>query len=101
MAQLQGNTGIGLQQGQAKDAWQQRYDTRAADIYNQQYQGQLAANQANWQRGNTLADNNYTTNNQYTNAMLSSVMGNLLPLIISGQLQVPDIQGLLSQGGAA
>jgi hypothetical protein len=31
--------------------------------------------------------------------MLSSVMGNLLPLIIQGGLSVPDIQALLSQGG--
>jgi hypothetical protein len=101
MAQLQGNTGIGLQQGQAKDAWQQRYDARAADIYNQQYQGQLTENQANWQRQNQLADTNYTTNNQYTNSMLSSVMGNLLPLIIQGKLTMPDIQGLLAQQGSA
>jgi hypothetical protein len=33
--------------------------------------------------------------------MLSSVMSNLLPLIIQGGLSVPDIQTLLSQGGAA
>jgi hypothetical protein len=101
MAKLQGDTGIGLQQGQAKDAWQQRYDARAADIYNQQYQGNLAENQANWTRQNQLSDTNYTTNNSYTNSMLSSVMGNLLPLIINGSLTIPDIQGLLSQGGAA
>jgi len=99
MAKLQGDTGIGLQQGQAKDQWQQRYDARAADIYNQQYQGQLAENQANWQRANQLSDTNYTTNNQYTNSMLSSVLGNLLPLIIQGGLSVPDIHALLAQGG--
>ena len=101
MAQLQGNTGIGLQQGQAKNQWQQRYDDRAAQIYDQNYQGNLAEQQANWQRANQLSDSNYSTNNQYTNAMLSSVMGNLLPLIINGGLQVPDIQALLAQGGAA
>jgi len=99
MAKLQGDTGIGLQQGAAKDAWQQRYDARAADIYNQQYQGNLAEQQANWQRANQLSDSNYSTNNQYTNSMLSSVLGNLLPLIIQGGLSVPDIQALLSQGG--
>jgi len=97
MAKLQGDTGIGLQQGAAKNQWQQRYDERAADIYNQQYQGNLAEQQANWQRANQLSDSNYATNNQYTNSMLSSVLGNLLPLIISGQLQVPDIAGLLNQ----
>jgi len=100
MAKLQGDTGIGLQKGAAKDQWQQRYDQRAADIYNQQYQSQLAENQANWTRQNQLSDNNYTTNNSYTNSMLSSVLGNLLPLIIQGKLQVPDIQALLAQGGA-
>jgi len=99
MAKLQGDTGIGLQQGAAKNQWQQRWDDRAAQIYDQNYQGQLAENQANWQRANQLSDSNYSTNNQYTNAMLSSVMGNLLPLIIQGGLSVPDIQALLSQGG--
>jgi hypothetical protein len=97
MAKLQGDTGIGLQQGAAKNQWQQRYDERAADIYNQQYQGNLTEQQANWQRANQLSDSNYATNNSYTNSMLSSVLGNLLPLIISGQLQVPDIAGLLNQ----
>ena len=101
MAKLQGDTGIGLQQGAAKNQWQQRYDDRAAQIYDQQYQGNLTEQQANWQRANQLADTNYTTNNQYTNSMLSSVMGNLLPLIIQGGLSVPDIQALLAQGGAA
>ncbi len=95
MAQLQGQTGIGLQQGQAQQAWQQRADDR--QLTNAQAQAQIAQQQAlaNWQRQNEVGDANTTNANTYHQSVLSALTS-LLPQLISqgGSLSLPTLQAL-------
>lgn len=89
MAALQGQTGIGMQKGQAQQAWQQRADDRSYGAYNNQFNSQQQAALANWQRQNSVADSNYANQNSYNNTALSSFLSTLLPQIIQGGLQMP------------
>lgn len=91
MAQLQGQTGIGLQEGQAKQAWQQRADDRA--LLNAQQRNQLAQQEAlaNWQRQNEVGDTNNANKTAYYNSVMSALTG-LLPSLVAagGGLNLPD-----------
>ena len=95
MARLQGNTGIGLQEGQAKQAWQGRADDRA--LLNAQQRAQLAQQEAlaNWQRGNEVGDTNNAAKSSYYNNVLSQITA-LLPQLIAqgGSLNLPDYAAL-------
>lgn len=95
MAALQGNTAIGLQQGQAKQAWQQRADDRA--LLNAQQRAQLAQQEAlaNWTRQNEVGDTNVGNRNTYNQSILSALT-NLLPQLIAqgGTLNLPDLAAL-------
>jgi hypothetical protein len=72
MARLQGMTGIGLQEGQAKQAWQQRADDRS--LLNAQQRAQLAQQEAlaNWQRQNDVGDTNNASKTSTTTASCRS-----------------------------
>jgi len=95
MARLQGNTGIGLQEGAAKQAWQQRADDRS--LLNAQQRAQLAQQEAlaNWQRQNEVGDANVNAKSSYNQQVLSA-LASLLPSLISqgGTLSLPDLQAL-------
>ncbi len=95
MARLQGNTGIGLQEGQAKQQWQQRADDRS--LLNAQQRAQLAQQEAlaNWQRQNEVGDANVNSKSSYNQQMLSA-LASLLPSLIAqgGTLSLPDLQAL-------
>ncbi len=89
MAQLQGQTGIGLQEGQAKQAWQQRADDRSLLNAQTRYQGDTQAALANWQRANEVGDTNNAQKTAYYNNVLSQLT-NLLPLLMGSGLNLPD-----------
>jgi len=95
MARLQGNTGIGLQEGQAKQAYQQRADDRS--LLNAQQRAQLAQQEAlaNWQRQNEVGDANVNAKSSYNQQVLSA-LASLLPSLIAqgGTLSLPDLQAL-------
>jgi len=89
MAQLQGQTGIGLQEGQAKQAWQGRADDRALLNAQTRYQGDTQGALANWQRQNEVGDTNNAQKTAYYNNVLSQLT-NLLPLLMGSGLNLPD-----------
>jgi hypothetical protein len=94
MAMLAGNTGIGLQEGQARQAWQQRADDRG--LLNAQQRAQIAQQEAmaNWQRQNQVGDTNVSNNMQYREGVLGQLT-NLLPLLTqAGGLTLPDLASL-------
>lgn len=93
MAALQGKAGIGLQQGQAQQAWKQRQDDQAyQDWQNQQNVAQQNALQ-NWQRGNQVADTNLSNNASWQNTTVQALLG-LLPQLAGQQLSLPTLQQL-------
>jgi len=93
MAALSGKTGIGLQQGQAQQAWKQRQDDQAF----QEWQNRQAALQQeamqNWQRGNTVADTNLAAQNAWKQGNIQDLIA-LLPQLIPGGLNFPDLAGM-------
>ena len=95
MAQLQGQTGIGLQEGQAKQAWQGRADDRALLNAQTRYQGDTQGALANWQRANEVGDTNNASQSAYYNSVISALTG-LLPSLIAqgGSLNLPDYAAL-------
>lgn len=93
MARLQGMTGIGLQEGQAKQAWQQRADDRAMVNAQQRYQGSSQEALANWQRANEVGDLNVGNTNSYRNTILSQ-LAQLLPSLYGTGLSLPDLAAL-------
>ncbi len=94
MALLSGNTGIGLQEGAAKQGWQQRADDRG--LLNAQQRSQISQQEAlaNWQRQNQVGDTNVANNMQYREGILGQLT-NLLPLLTqAGGLTLPDLAAL-------
>jgi hypothetical protein len=81
-AQLQGQTGIGLQRGQAQTAFNERLREM------QQQQAQQEA-MANWTRQNQVGDLNTQTTNEYRNQQIQALLG-LLPGLAQG-VQMPDL----------
>ena len=91
MARLSGMTGIGLQEGQAKQAWQQRADDRG--LLNAQQRAQIAQQEAlaNWQRQNEVGDTNVGNTNTYRQSIIAQ-LAQLLPQL--NGLSLPDLAAL-------
>lgn len=88
-----GRLGVNLGQAQAQQAWAQRDEERRYQDYQQQQA--LAQQEAlqNWQRGNTVQDENLTNTNQYRNAEMQALLG-LLPQLVGTKLTMPSLASL-------
>jgi hypothetical protein len=93
MARLQGNTGIGMQEGAAKQQWQQRADDRG--LLNAQQRAAINQQEAlaNWQRQNEVGDTNVSNRAGYSQATLNA-LSQLLPQLIGTSLTLPDLAAL-------
>jgi hypothetical protein len=87
-ANLGGQTGIEMQQGQAQTAFNERVEAARNQIAQQEAM-------ANWQRGNEVSDLNMANSNSYTNAQLQALLG-LMPEFKGSSLTMPDLNTLLT-----
>jgi hypothetical protein len=87
-ALLGGQTGIGLQRGQAQSAWNQQAEAARNQIAQQEAL-------ANWQRANDVSDTNMTNSNSYINAQMQALLG-LMPEFKGTTTPMPDLNTLLA-----